>query len=385
MFKLSPFQYHAMSPRQRMAAALSGLAGFSEGVMVGSANGPATMLVPAGAKKSMVESTLMAPVVGSGVIPSRVQVKTAGDQLDLRRHSVLNPPGYELMNAPGRYASDVSRLAGLGVALNRVRGDIEEKLNASMDAAVNNLVRNLELEQSKRGFDVSPLPKTLEGALVDLDRTKGQIGPVLQDAQRMSERCRTNRTTSKSEDCALATQLQRRADALNAKMEALNKLVAGLQRLSSRSSFSTPAALRRPVSTGPAAPAPKPGAQYAWQKAATPTATPTLPTDGRNMGGRQGTVLTRESNIPAGGGSSNTTSSNTTTTSSDTGGSGGSGGGGTTSTAGGENSYTETDNVLPGADVYGGAQNVIPLQPGIPTWMWVAGAVGVGAFLLWRK
>jgi len=119
--KLSPFQYHKLNPRQRMAAALSGLAGFSEGVQVRE-NDAATMLVPNSGLKRMVQSTLTAPVVGSGLIPSRVMLTPAHEKLDLRTGSVLNPPRYEMMEDPRRYASEAHRFAGLGLTLDTRQG-----------------------------------------------------------------------------------------------------------------------------------------------------------------------------------------------------------------------------------------------------------------------
>jgi hypothetical protein len=89
-FKLTPAQFNRLSPRQRLAAALSGLSGFSAAVEVKDGPARAGQLIPASRLKSLVVSTLQAPTVGSFVAPGmyRVQLTPSADTINYRDRSL---------------------------------------------------------------------------------------------------------------------------------------------------------------------------------------------------------------------------------------------------------------------------------------------------------
>lgn len=267
--KLSPYQYHALNPRKRMAAALQGLAGFSQGVAVGSANGPATALVPAGSMKTMVESTLMAPVVGSGIIPSRVQLVPATEGLDLRDRSLLNLPRYDIMQDPRRYNSEVHRFAGLGklpgaldvplpvgvsapaptvkASLSRTssaqvlsarRTMAQERLRnplptaEQLDLQLAQVIREVEAEFRQRGFEVGPLPTTWDGIYGELESTSRSIPLVRADYDKMRAGCGKSGAVPGSEGavsyaqwCEQSKPLGKRVEWLEAKLDAIRMLI----------------------------------------------------------------------------------------------------------------------------------------------------------------
>lgn len=117
-FKLSPFQYHRLNPRARMAAGLSGFSGFASAVEVKHPAVRAGQLVPSGNYKSLAISTLQAPTVGSGLTRGyRAALTPSGDQLNWGDHSLENLPRYTKL--PGSNIRpgwpNVARFAGLGV------------------------------------------------------------------------------------------------------------------------------------------------------------------------------------------------------------------------------------------------------------------------------
>lgn len=121
-FKLSPYQYHALDPRTRMAASLSGLTGFSNAAEVKGPNGSGAQLIPDSRFKTMVASVLQAPEVGSGLTRGyRAALTPSADRFNYMdgglEDGLASVPRYTHAQGSNRnpFVPTVARFAGLGL------------------------------------------------------------------------------------------------------------------------------------------------------------------------------------------------------------------------------------------------------------------------------
>lgn len=132
-FKLSPYQYHALDPRRRMAASLSGLAGFASAAETKGPNGSGAQLIPDSRFKTMVTSVLQAPEVGSGLSRGyRAALTPSADRFNYMDHGLedglASVPRYTHAQNSNRnpFVATVARgLAGLGIIKNTDADPVE--------------------------------------------------------------------------------------------------------------------------------------------------------------------------------------------------------------------------------------------------------------------
>lgn len=361
MNKLSPFQYHRLNPRARMAAALNGLAGFADGVQVRE-NEAATALVPAGQRKSLVESTLMAPVVGSGLIPSRVQLTPATEQLDLRNRSILNPPRYDIMQDPRRYNSDVHRFngfAGLGLVMR-------DEADRTGPRGGGETTRTGSTGSSGGGSTKSTLDAK-RAAVFNMEAVKARAAALAN--RRQTETANVDLAALQAEEARLVAAIAKVETAIKAvgkrgSEEKREELLAELESLKKQL-----VAIRARIAQVKAA---KAAVEARGGGDVKPPTTSFPPVGPRPMVGGPKLVLNRD--VPSVGGGSTPTGGSTTT------------GGGSTGSGGGTSVNDDPVQLIDGGPVP--APHIVADKPAssMPSWLpWAAGGALVVGYFLWKR
>lgn len=114
---------------------------------------------------------------------------------------------------------------------DRTAVDLQTTFVQDAAAQVRAAVSEIEAAYGRRGYDVSPMPTTLNGAYAVIAKLEPQVGPMTQDLQTETARCQKGYGTNWQQSCTIAQNLERRLAAVNASLDAHRELVLRIQRI----------------------------------------------------------------------------------------------------------------------------------------------------------